>query len=263
MQVKILTAALAAMGSLCAFSSAAQAQDEAAEKWSVTITPRYQQLFFDASGGEGDAITSMPTYGGSVAVRTPDTRWGVMATYLTGDKKGDYEYDNGPSVYKFDAEREEYSLTGEYTPSETGITLLFGYRHFKAGADEVLTNPLPGNSETNSNTYKIDAAEIGFRLSSRLGVESSQSLSAQFTVGIGGGKLNRSEVEVFGTGTNSDIRKDSGTGYTGEMAIGYNIFLTNNLSLGARARAYIFYVDVSDADPIFALAPEANLSFRF
>jgi hypothetical protein len=145
MQVNRLSAAIAAMGSLCLFAPAVQAQDESGQKWSVTITPRYQQLFFDASGGEGDAITSMPTFGGSVAVRTPDTRWGLMATYLKGDKKGDYEFDGGPSVYSFDAEREEYGLTGEYTPSETGITLLFGYRHFKAGATEVLTNPLPFN----------------------------------------------------------------------------------------------------------------------
>jgi hypothetical protein len=47
------------------------------------------------------------------------------------------------------------------------------------------------------------------------------------------------------------------------VAIGYNYFLTPNLTVGGRGRGYIFYVQTKGSYPIFAVAPELNVSLRF
>ena len=262
---KFWDAALAAGVLFASVGTQAMAQDDESSRWSVTVTPRYQQLFFSPSPENGE-LKSLPTYGGSVALRNPDGRFGVMATFMTGKKKNgfyNYDDDNFSGRYRFNAKRREYALTLEYTPSETGVSLLAGYHNFLARENEARVDAAPGDSEVNSYKYKISAAEAGFRLSSRLGANSRQSLSAQFLVGIGSGRYRVNEEEVLAGQTSTNVGNRKGTGYLGDIAIGYNIFVTDNISLGARARGYVFFVDAKDADPIFAAAPEANISIRF
>lgn len=47
------------------------------------------------------------------------------------------------------------------------------------------------------------------------------------------------------------------------MAFGYNYFLNDRMTVGGRARAYVFYVNTADSYPIFAVTPELNASYRF
>ena len=86
---------------IAAMSTPAVAQTEeadddggASERWSFTVTPRYQKLFF-LPGLESDGLESMDSFGASVAVRSPDSRFGVMATYMRGRGSGTYTYDDG------------------------------------------------------------------------------------------------------------------------------------------------------------------------
>lgn len=257
-----LTRYLAASLMACAgtFATATGANAQAAEtgKWTATVTPRYQHVFFKIFDAEG--VESMSTFGGTIAVREPSQRWGLAGTFLTGTKNnGDYVLDGTSDIYKYRVKRQEVQITGEFTPSDTGITLLGGYHRFKFEQNETLTNPRPGNSENNDYRFTLDAAEIGLRLASRLGADSAQSISAQFLFGIGSGRL-KDNLQENGFIDGGDQK---GTGYAADVALGYNIFVTNNLSLGARARGYVFYVDVDRSDPLFALIPELNLSFRF
>ncbi len=241
---------------------ATNAHGQEAQNWSITVTPRYQQVFFEPSGADG--VENMSTYGATVAVREPSQRWGLTGTFLTGKKKnGNYEYDNSNSTYDYSLKRTEYQAAIEYTPSDTGVTLLGGYHHFKVKQNESLANPLPGNSENNSYNYSINAAEIGLRLASRLGANSRHAVTAQFLFGVGEGRYKVDEREIFSGFTNTNMGNDKGTGYFADIALGYSWFMTDHISLGARARGYVFYVDAGASDPIFALAPEANLSFRF
>jgi hypothetical protein len=247
--------------------------DEAAkdDSVSITVTPRLQQLYFKPSF-ETDDLEGMTSYGLSVALRSADSRFGVMATFMTGEAEGQYTVDDsdpvfGPSLlnYDYDATREEYQLTGEFTPRNTNFTLLAGYHRFSAGNVESLGNPLPGNTENNVVDLTIDAFELGMRLSSALGEGSRHSVSAQFLFGVGSGKYEATFQERFSGVTTTRTFDEDATGYLADVAIGYNFFITDNIAIGARGRGYIFYVDadVEDNDPIIALAPEVNLSFRF
>jgi hypothetical protein len=249
---------LAAVAIAAISVNAAGAQAAETGKWTVTVTPRYQHVFFKLPDSEGSQ--SMATFGGTIAVREPSQRWGFAGTFLTGTKNnGQYVLDGTTDIYDFRVKRQEVQLSGEFTPSDTGITLLGGYHRYDFRQDETLKNPRPGRAETNSFRFTLDAAEIGLRLASRLGADSAQSISAQFLFGIGSGKF-RDDTNFNNIVANGD---QSGTGYAADVALGYNIFVTDNLSLGARARGYVFYVDVDRSDPVFALIPELNLSFRF
>jgi hypothetical protein len=195
-----------------------------------------------------------------------------MGTFMTGDTDGVYSIDNsgpfggiGTSNYGYDATREEYQLTGEFTPRNTNFTLLAGYHRFTAGANETLQNPAPGNTENNVVNLSIDAFELGMRLTSALGEGSRHSVSAQFLFGVGSGKYEATFQERFGGVTTTTTFDEDATGYLADVAIGYNFFITDSIAIGARARGYMFYVDADtdENDPIFALAPELNLSFRF
>lgn len=231
--------------------------------WSVTITPRYQHLLFNPSL-ETEELDTLPSYGASVALRSPDGRFGVMGTFMTGEGDGEYtiEDENFADRYSFNASREEIQLTGEFTPRNTNVSLLAGYHRFNAASNEVLLNAAP-NSEVGSYDISIDAFEFGARLSSALGEGSRHSLSAQFVFGIGSGSFASSITEVFAGTTTTSVIDDEGTGYLADIALGYNFFITDSLAIGARGRGYIFYVDVDDANPVFAIAPEVNLSIRF
>jgi hypothetical protein len=237
---------------------------EASGRWSFTVTPRYQKLFFLPSI-DADGLESMDTWGASVAARAPDGRFGLMATYLRSRGSGVYTYDDDffSGDYDYRARRNELAITGEYTPSEANVTLLAGYHRFSAGNDERLLTVAPGDSEVGSYRVSIDAAEIGVRFNSALGANSRHSLSAQFSLGIGPGRYRSAVTETFGGATTVTNIDDKGTGYMGDIALGYNVFLTNHIALGTRVRGYVYYVDAQGSDPIFAVAPELNLSFRF
>lgn len=245
-----------------ALATPAYAQETGADDapgWSVTITPRYQKLFFDPGG---DDLENMDNLGGSITLRNPDQRFGLTAMYFGGTGKGNYDF--SPTLnYRYKLKRREFAFTGEITPRETGVTFLGGLRHFNVRQNEFLTNPGPGNSEVNNYRFKLTVAEFGVRLASRLGANSRHSISAQFSGGIGGGRARVNENEVFGGFVNSNVSNDKGTAYYGEAALGYNVFLTDNISLGARARGYVFDIDATGGDTVFALAPELNFSVRF
>lgn len=265
MQISWPKAALLAIAAASVWAGSASAQEnEESSKWSVTLTPRYQQAFF-LPAPEADGLESIPTYGASVELRTPDTRWGVLGTYLRGKGNGVYTYDDAlfQGDYRYRARRQEFSVHAAYTPGETNITLLAGYHRFTAKSRETLITAAPGNSENNFYRHKIDAAEVGIRLASRLGQNSRQSISAQFLVGVGRGRYKADENEVFGGTSTVSTTNEKGTGYIGDIALGYNLFLTDFLSVGARGRGYVFYIDANGADPIFAVAPELNFSIRF
>lgn len=261
---KLFAAALA--GAL-AVSTPAAAQDGeagASNGWTVTVTPRYQKLFF-LPDIEADGLESMDTWGASIAARSPDGRFGVMATYMRGRGDGVYTYDDGlfSGDYDYRARRNEFAVMGEFTPSESNVTLIAGYHRLSAGNDEVLINAAPGEAETGSLRFSVDAAEFGVRFNSRLGANSRHSLSAQFALGIGPGRVRATVTETFGGTTTVTNVRESGTGYVGDIALGYNVFLTNRIAVGTRVRGYVYYVDTDSSDPIFAVAPELNLTFRF
>lgn len=254
-----MVSALALAGSIATPAFAQDDAEQTNEKWSVTITPRLQKLFFDAGG---DGLENMNNVGASVSIRNPDQKFGISALYLQGTGKGDYDF-SPTSNYRYKLKRREFALQGEFTPRETGVTFIAGFHNFNIKNNEFLTNPLPGNSEVNAYQYKISVAEVGVRLASRLGANSPHSLSAQFMGGIGRGRAKFNEVEVFNGFTNSFTLNDKGSGYYGEVALGYNVFLSRHISLGARARGYVFDIDVAGAKTVYALAPELNFSFRF
>lgn len=254
---KLIIAALTAS----AFSSPAFAQDDA-PGWSVTVTPRYQHLLF-LPDTEADGLETMSSYGGTVTVRDPSTRIGFTGTYIRGRANGVYTYDDGSfrGDYDFKAKREEAALQVEFTPAETGVTLIAGYHRFSSGNNEVLLNAGPGRGEVGRYKQSIDAAEIGLRIASRLGANSRHSVSAQFMGGVGKGNSKANVVETFGGVPTTTLKDKNGTGYLGDIALGYNYFISDNISVGTRARGYVFYVDGGDA--LFAAAPEINMSFRF
>ena len=257
MNHKFVLAALAA----AAFSSPAFAQDGDAG-WSITITPRYQHLLF-LPDTEADGLVTMPSYGATVTARDPSSRIGFTGTYIRGKADGIYTYDDGGFTgdYDYSAKREEAVLQVEFTPSETGVTLLAGYHRFASSNNEVLINPGPGRGEVGRYKQSIDAAEIGLRIASRLGANSRHSVSAQFMAGIGKGNYKANVVETFGGVPTTSVKDESGTGYLGDIALGYNYFISDNISVGTRARGYVFHVDGGDV--LFAAAPEINMSFRF
>lgn len=250
-------------GATPAFAQA-EAETAGSDRWTVTVTPRYQKLFF-LPDFEADGLESMDTWGGSVAARSPDGRFGVMATYMRGRGSGVYTYDDGifSGDYNYRARRNEFAVMGEFTPSEANVTLLAGYHRLSAGNDETLRDPGPGRGEVGSLRFSVDAAEIGVRFNSRLGANSRHSLSAQFSLGVGPGRVRSTVTETFGGTTTVTNLRESGTGYVGDIALGYNVFLTNHIAVGTRVRGYVYYVDVEGSDPIFAVAPELNLTFRF
>ena len=236
-------------------------------KWSVTITPRLQKVFFQP-GGSSD-IKSMGTLGASVTVRNPDNRFGITGTIMSGNGKGNYDFNGGstavggaPNNYAYELKRREFALQLEYTPRETGVTFIGGYHRFDIKNPESLTNARPGNSEVNFLRNKISAAEIGLRLASRLGAESKHAVSAQLMLGVGKGRFTLDQREVFRPFTNTNSINAKKTGYLADFALGYNYFLSRRISLGTRARAYVIYVSHPDSDPVFAVVPEFNISFR-
>lgn len=259
----ILIGGVFACSSLIGGAAFAQDSGDAA-KWSITLTPRYQKLFF-LIDTEADGLETMDTFGGSVAVRDPSGRFGFMATHLRGKANGVYTYDDNTfqGDYAYRAKRREYALQFDYTPNEANVSFIAGYHRFTASSRENLLTALPGNSEANDYHNSINAAEIGLRLSSRLGANSRQSVSAQFTGGIGRGRYRANEREVFSGTTTNTVTNEKGTGYIGDIALGYNIFVTDAISVGARGRGYVFYVDTPGSDPLFALTPELNFSIRF
>lgn len=246
---------------ILATSVPAVAEDDG-QSWSVTLTPRYQQLLFLPTT-DADGLESMPTFGGTVTVREPSSRFGVTATYMTGSAKGVYTYDDGffTGDYDYRAKRRELALQLEYTPAQTGVTFIGGYHRFSATNDEVLLNQPAGRSEVGSYRVSVDAAEFGIRIASRLGANSRHSVSAQFMGGVGDGHYKANVVETFGGVPTITTIDQKGTGYLGDVALGYNYFVTDNISFGARARGYVF--GVSDGNTTFAVAPELNASIRF
>ena len=256
MMKKLALAAIAV-----SFSAPAMAQDDAAN-WSITITPRYQHLLFLPST-EADGLESMPSFGGTVTVRDPSARFGLTGTYMRGKAKGVYTYDDGSFAgdYDYAAKRKEMALQLEFTPSETGVTLIGGYHRFTASNDEVLRNPGVGQGEVGTYRQSISAAEIGIRIASRLGANRRHRVSAPFMGGVGSGRYTSTVVETFGGVPATTVVNEKGTGYLGDIALGYNLFVTDNISIGTRGRGYVF--GVSGGDTIFAVAPEVNMSVRF
>lgn len=240
--------------------------EEAPEKqrdWSITISPRVQQLLF-LPDADADGLESLTSIGASVAVRNQDGRYGLVLTALGGKGSGTYSFHTGTRTGQFAYRglRREFSALGEYSPSETNVTIIAGYHSFAAKADESLINSVT-DSETNSYRFSIDAAEVGLRLSSRLSAQSRHAVSAQFSAGIGQGHFKENENSSVGGTARSSVRNKSGFGYVGDAAFGYNYFLTKNLTIGGRGRAYLFYVQTKGSYPIFAVTPELNMSFRF
>ncbi|MBB5685817.1 hypothetical protein [Sphingobium boeckii] len=242
------------------------AQDEAEEvppKWSVTVTPRVQNVFF-LPDADADGLETLISAGASVSLRNPDGRFGVTATYLYGKGNGTYVFDDSArrARYAYRGNRRELALLAEYTPSETNVTIIGGYHRFSAKARETL---IDGGADVEDNDYdfSIDAAEIGLRLASRLGAQSRHAVSAQFSFGLGLGHYKEDETATFAGVTRVSQRDTQGIGYIGDIALGYNYFLTDRLTIGTRGRGYVFYVQTKGAYPIFAIAPELNMSMRF
>ena len=127
----------------------------------------------------------MPSFGATVTAREPSNRFGFTVTYMQGKANGVYTYDDGgfSGDYKYRAKRKEFAGQIEFTPRETGVTLITGYHHFSASNNEVLLNPGTGNSEVGRYRESVDAAEVGLRIASRLGANSRHSVSAQFMAG--------------------------------------------------------------------------------
>ena len=72
---------LAAGGLALAAATPVAAQDAQNSRWNFTITPRYQQLFF-LPNYDAESLESLSSYGLSLAARSPDGRFGVMATVM-------------------------------------------------------------------------------------------------------------------------------------------------------------------------------------
>lgn len=262
---RLTIAAVLALASAAAplFAQEGDANGDAARRWSLTVTPRVQQLFF-LPDADADGLETLTSVGASVSLRRPDGRVGITATVLGGKGSGTYDFTTGPRKGQFGyrGSRREAALLGEYTAAESNVTLLGGYHGFGAKAREQLLN---GGTDSEANRYRfsIDAAEIGLRLSSRLSAESRHAVSAQFSMGLGHGRFTENEASNIGGVVRTSIRDKTGIGYIGDIALGYNYFLTDKISVGGRGRGYVFYVDTKGSYPIFAVTPEFNVSFRF
>lgn len=244
----------------------AQSPDEPADApppWSVTVTPRVQNVFF-LPDADADGLETLVSAGASVSLRNPDGRFGVTATYLYGKGKGIYVFDDSArrARYAYRGNRRELALLAEYTPSETNVTIIGGYHRFSAKARETLVQG-GADFEDNAYNFSIDAAEIGLRLASRLGAQSRHAVSAQFSFGLGVGHYKEDENATLAGVTRTSRRDKNGIGYIGDIALGYNYFLNDRLTIGTRGRGYVFYVQTKGAYPIFAIAPELNMSMRF
>jgi hypothetical protein len=232
-------------------------------RWRITVTPRLQYLLF-LPNANADALEGLVSAGASIAARSPDGRLGITATYLYGRGSGTYNFHDGARSGTFDyaGNRREMALLGELNPAETNVTLIAGYHRFSARAREALLNG-GADHEVNDYHFSIDAAEFGLRLASRLTAQSRHAVSAQFSAGIGSGHFRANEDRLLAGVPRIRHRDESGFGYIGDIALGYNYFLTDRLTIGTRGRGYLFYVQAQGAYPIFAVTPEINFSFRF
>ncbi len=238
-------------------------EEEAPSKWRVTVTPRLQYLLF-LPDADADGLEGLVSAGASVALRSPDGRLGITATYLFGRGSGTYGFHTGPrsGSFAYRGNRREFALLGELNPEETNVTLIGGYHRFTARARESLLNG-GADHETNDFHFAIDAAELGLRLASRLTAQSRHAVSAQFSAGVGLGHFRANEDSLIGGVARTRLRDENAIGYLGDIALGYNYFLTDRLTVGARGRGYLFYVEATGSYPIFAVTPELNFSFRF
>jgi hypothetical protein len=236
---------------------------EAPARWRVTVTPRIQYLLF-LPDQDADGLEGLVSAGASIAARSPDGRIGITATYLFGRGSGTYHFHTGPrsGSFEYRGNRREMALLGEFTPAETNVTLIGGYHRFTAKAREALLNG-GADHEANDYHFAIDAAELGLRLASRLTAQSRHAVSAQFSAGVGLGHYRANEDSLIGGVARTRVRDQDAVGYIGDIALGYNYFLTDRLTVGARGRGYLFYVQAIGSYPIFAVTPELNFSFRF
>jgi hypothetical protein len=239
------------------------AKEEEKPHWSVTVTPRLQYLLF-LPDAEADGLETLTSGGLTVTIRNPDKRFAVSATGLYGKGSGTFDFHNETrrGAFDYSGDRREISLLAEFTSPETGVTVLGGYHHFGAKADETLING-GADFEVNSYRFAIDAAEIGLRIGSRIGAGSRHAVTAQASMGVGVGHYKANEDRSIGGMRRTVVRDDTGIGYIGDVAFGYNYFINNRMTIGGRARGYVFYVQSKGSYPIFAVTPELNASYRF
>jgi hypothetical protein len=246
------------------------AEEEAARRFSVTVTPRAQTLYFpnlyaDKSGD----FTVFQAQGATVSIGFTGSPFAITANMLSGHREGvspDETFFVDQRVNRHDA-----SLQLSYAPPDSNITFIGGVRQFIVKSTE--RRQLPVTSiDFSGGSYRDEylVGEAGARIGGRLGAESRSALSAQMTLGVG--RAETEEVRVVGTFAGPPrVERFSADGAGGilEAALAYNYFLSDKVSLGARVRSFTLYKgtagdsgDTSD-DISTAVAPELNLSLNF
>ena len=107
--------------------------------------------------------------------------------------------------------------------------------------------------------------EVGFRIGGRMSPDSPHAFSAQMTAGIGYGTYNEHTTGLAPLSINN-------LAMTGEIAFGYTYLMTDQLSLGVRARGFLYAIQGDQAGrPLNqfgehaggAFGPEFNFTYRF
>jgi hypothetical protein len=238
-------------------------QEESSDRWSFAITPRLQALYFIPHLGELGNTNVMPSVGLSVVLQKPTSPFSFNATYFFGEANTTYiDHQITFSKLNYTATRSDAAGYIEYTPNESNITFLAGLRYVYMPFHERGQAPVVFASNYDVN---IGTTEVGFRIGGRMSAGSPHAFTAQMTAGVGYGAYNEHTTGLAPLSINNWAT-------TGEIAFGYTYLMTDQLSLGVRARGFLYRIqgDQNGRPPNqfgehsgAAFGPEFNLTYRF
>ena len=239
-------------------------QEESLDHWGIVITPRLQALYFIPHLGELGNTNIMPSVGLSVVLQKPTSPFSFSATYFYGEANTTYvDRQITFSKLNYTAVRSDAVGYIEYTPDESNITFLAGLRYVYMPFHERGQTPVVFASNYD---VMIGTTELGFRIGGRMEFPGSpHAFSAQMTAGIGYGIYNEHTTGLAPLSLNNWAT-------TGEIAFGYTYLMTDQLSLGVRARGFLYRIQGDqNGRPSnqfgehsgAAFGPELNLTYRF
>jgi hypothetical protein len=232
------------------------------DSWRFAMTPRLQALYFVPHVGEFGNTSVMPSGGLSVVLQKPTSQFSFSATYFFGEAETTYvDRQITFSRLNYTAIRSDAVGYVEYTPNESNVTFLAGLRYVFMPFHERGQAPVVFASD-----YDVTMAttELGFRIAGRASPGSPHAFSAQITGGLGYGAYDEHTTGL------APLSIDN-LAMTGELAFGYTYLMTDQLSLGARIRGFLYsIIDQAGRPPNQfgersggAFGPEFNLTYRF
>lgn len=221
---------------LAARAEEAQASSDEVEEggWGVSVAARAQALYFTPHvvGGLSDFLT-LPNYGGTVFVRTPDPRFVFSGHFFRGETDTTYrnlQSIGPPQTLNYHVDRTDAYGYLEYTPTESNISFLVGLRSLRLNFEEKARAPTVFTSN-----YEVDAVvvEVGARIAGKISRDSRHSLTAQIVGGYGRGSYSERTTGL--TPLSEDYPVTSI-----EFAGGYTYRATDKMDIGLRLRGFTF-----------------------